>query len=79
MMLVGNPKAGFQLSTLLALATGQLDHDEDVAFVAAREIEVRSPAPVPVEIDGDPLGTTPLSIKAGGPRLTLIVPEAYAR
>ncbi|MEW5962523.1 MAG: diacylglycerol kinase family protein [Pseudomonadota bacterium] len=44
-----------------------------LSILPATRIEV--PDPQPLEADGDALGTAPLVVTAGGPRLRLIVPE----
>lgn len=67
-----------RLRQLIGLASGSLHRARDVEMIAARDIEVRTSSPVPVEIDGDAAGTTPLHIRAQGPRLKIIVPETYA-
>jgi diacylglycerol kinase family enzyme len=64
---------------MLALAAGRIDGAAGVVHVACERVFVRSDAASAVEIDGDVHGTTPLEITVGGPRLRLIVPDAYAR
>ncbi len=64
---------------LAALALGRLDQAAerraDVAIVECREVKVRANHEAAVQIDGDPFGTTPVHVVAGGgPRVNLIVP-----
>lgn len=66
------------LRQLLALATGGLERDKDVTVVPCRHVTVAASTEVPVQIDGDAFGATPLVIEAGGPRVRLIVPAEYA-
>lgn len=69
------------LGASLALATGRLAHaDRLPAGITARpcrRVEIKSETPVPVEIDGDEGGTTPLTIEAGGAPVRFIVPPSY--
>lgn len=62
---------------LLRLAAGRLGQDGDVRTIAFRRAEVMALPPVPVQVDGDDFGTTPLVVEAGGSALSLIVPPAY--
>lgn len=62
---------------LLALGTGSLDTTEGVDILPCLKAEVRSPTPVPTQLDGDVFTPTPLVVEAGGPRLSLIVPKTY--
>ena len=68
-----------RLRQLVALARGRLERDRDVMIVPAERVVVRVEMPVPVQLDGDPAGTTPLDVRTGGPRLNLIVPPAFLR
>lgn len=64
-------------TSLLALATGRLGTCHHVSSHACARIEVESKAPVPVQVDGDAFGATPLVVEAGGgPHVTLIMPLA---
>lgn len=62
------------LAQLIALGLGRVALRTDVQQMSATTVEIRSEAAVPVQIDGDPCGTTPISLVAGGPPLQLIVP-----
>ncbi|MFA5950278.1 MAG: diacylglycerol kinase family protein [Hyphomicrobium sp.] len=66
------------LRQLMSLSLGRLAREHDVEFLSATELEIESDAPVACQVDGDKFGHLPLSIKAGGPRFRLIVPEAFA-
>lgn len=68
---------GTRLRQLVALARGRLEHDADVKVLPADRVTVGSETPVPVQLDGDPTGTTPLEVRSGGPSLDLIVPPAF--
>ncbi|MEQ1718119.1 MAG: diacylglycerol kinase family protein [Hyphomicrobium sp.] len=69
------------LKTSVALALGRLARPEtcpkDVEAIACRHVWIGGPKPVPVEIDGDEGGVTPVEIRAGGVITRFIVPAAY--
>jgi diacylglycerol kinase family enzyme len=62
---------------MLRLAGGRLaDMDNPhVTAMAAARIVVTASTPVPVQLDGDRFGGTPVTIDANGPQLRLIVPR----
>jgi diacylglycerol kinase (ATP) len=66
------------LRQLLALGTGRLHRASGVEMIPCTRLTVHSAGPVASQIDGDPFVATPLEISAGGARVRLIVPEAYA-
>ncbi len=66
------------LRQLLALAAGKLESEAGVDIFPCRHVTVDGPVLVPVQIDGDDFGFTPLVVEAGGPRLRLIVPPEFA-
>ena len=67
------------MGQLLSLLRGQLDRRAqrhgDVAMYRCSHVRISAPAPVPVQIDGDVFGVTPLETQAGGEAIRLIVPE----
>jgi diacylglycerol kinase (ATP) len=64
---------------LLALARGQLLPRADVAMLPCQSVRMHSYAPVPVQIDGDEAGTTPLDIERSRQAVQVIVPVPVAR
>jgi diacylglycerol kinase (ATP) len=66
------------LGQLLSLLRGRLNARAgqygDVATYACSHVKVSAPGPVPVQIDGDPFGVTPLEAEAGSDLIRLIVP-----
>jgi diacylglycerol kinase family enzyme len=62
------------MASLLALASGRLSNCRHVETIACTKAEVRGQTAVPVQVDGDPFGITPLVVKARGHRVSLIVP-----
>lgn len=63
---------------LLELATGRLAVSRHVRAHACERVEIGAELPVPVQVDGDAFGATPLVVEAGvGPRVLLIVPAGF--
>ena len=60
---------------LLALAQGRLHAQPDVRMLPCRQVSIRAEGDVPVEIDGDASGSTPLNIAATDAVVRVIVPE----
>ncbi len=73
-----------RIARLLALAAGRIEGLAGVTHVPCTTVTVRAgttgraAVPVPVEVDGDPFGTTPIEITANGPTVSLVVPATYA-
>jgi diacylglycerol kinase family enzyme len=68
-----------RLAQLLALALGALDRLPGVEVRSCRRIVIEAPAGIPVQLDGDPFGATPVTLSGDGGRLRLIVPDTFAR
>lgn len=70
-------------SHLMSLATGQLEpraqHDGDVEMLPCSRVSVTARNPVPIQIDGDAVGSTPVEVDAGTCEVCLIVPGALPR
>jgi diacylglycerol kinase family enzyme len=64
-----------RLRQLCALAAGLVPRDPSVEMLPCRSARIRSAAPQPTQIDGDPFEATPLDIQSGGPKARLIVPD----
>jgi diacylglycerol kinase family enzyme len=66
------------LAQLLSLLRGRLHaragSHGDVAMFQCSHVKISAPGPVPVQIDGDPFGVTPLEAQAGTDAIHLIVP-----
>lgn len=69
------------LSASTALGLGRLGDPETcprgVTVLPARHVQMGRTVPVPVQVDGDEAGTTPVDIVAAGPRVNVLVPAAY--
>jgi diacylglycerol kinase (ATP) len=63
---------------LMSLVLGRLDARaarlEDVELVRCTRVTISSHHPVPTQVDGDVLGSTPLEVEAGTEELQLILP-----
>jgi diacylglycerol kinase family enzyme len=61
-------------SLVLRAAVGEHLHGEEVVYIKGRRIRVESPNSIPVQIDGEAAGHTPLDIDLLPARLGFIVP-----
>jgi diacylglycerol kinase family enzyme len=59
----------------MRVAVGELAHGEGVVYTTGRHIRVESPSPVPVQVDGEAAGHTPLEVDLLPVRLPFIVPS----
>jgi diacylglycerol kinase (ATP) len=57
-------------------ALGRIAHRSDILHLPAISVEITSERPVPVQLDGEAFGATPVRILAGEATLQLIVPPA---
>lgn len=68
------------LGQLMSLATGHLepraDPGSEVEMLACSRATVTAHRPVPIQVDGDTFGTTPVEVDAGTREVRLIVPGA---
>lgn len=69
---------GALLASLLALASGRLTTCRHVKILPCNRAEIRGRGGVPVQVDGDAFGTTPLVVASEGPRVSLIMPPQSA-
>lgn len=63
------------IGQLIIAALGLAGWRRDIVLASVRDVEIEADRPVPVQIDGEPFGSTPVSISAGGQSLHLIVPS----
>lgn len=67
--------SAFHVARYLAkIAMGSIEKAADVTCLTAKKIRIEADVPVPVQIDGDPAGFTPLEITIIPHTLELIVP-----
>jgi diacylglycerol kinase (ATP) len=59
------------------IVTGNLSDDHDVRFLQAEHVRIEANPPMEVQIDGEPIGTTPLSARAVPGGALFIVPPRY--
>ena len=57
---------------LLGAFLARLAHDRGIAFAKGTRVEIRPDSPVAVQMDGDPAGTTPITIRLVRAALTLV-------
>lgn len=67
-----------RVRALLTVVSGRLDTASGVSIIPCKKVSVASPVPVDIQLDGDPYGSSPVSISGHGLTLRLIVPAAYA-
>ena len=63
------------VTQLVEVAAGRVARRTDVEQVPGGTIEITSDEPVPVQLDGEPFGSTPVTIRTGGPILRLLTPK----
>ncbi|HUG19120.1 MAG TPA: diacylglycerol kinase family protein [Planctomycetaceae bacterium] len=71
---------GSRLSTIsyaISVLLGRHDRRKDVRCLQGRSFRIESDVPVPLQLDGDPFGHTPVDLELGPDRAALIVPENY--
>lgn len=61
----------------LKLLRGRFESDGDLQYLTARHLRIEARPPLPVQIDGEPIGTTPLTIEAVPDAVRLVVPDSY--
>jgi diacylglycerol kinase family enzyme len=65
----------------MSLALGRLGHSgtcpPGVHVLPVRRALIGRRSPVPLEVDGDEAGLSPAEVRADGPHIRLIVPDAY--
>lgn len=67
-----------RLWRLAALVAGRLEHQPGITVIRCSTLSVQASQRVPVEVDGDAFGSTPIEVNANGPVFALIVPGDYA-
>jgi diacylglycerol kinase family enzyme len=69
--------AGHALSLALGRLTNPQTRPAGVHVLPVKHARIGLQSSVPVEIDGDAAGISPIEVRAEGPRVRLIVPPAY--
>ena len=62
------------VETLMHVSLGEHVNQEGVVYLRGKKVVVTSPSKVPVQIDGDPAGFTPLEIEVVPGALRFLVP-----
>ena len=60
--------------TLLQFGVGQFERSTDIIVLRAREIDIRANPEVPVQLDGDAVGTTPVTIRILPGAIRIVAP-----
>ena len=60
--------------TLLRFGVGQIEGSKDITVLRARKVEIRAEPEVPVQLDGDAVGTTPVTIRILPAAIRLVAP-----
>ncbi len=61
---------------LLSLWTRRFDQDADIGYHRARTVRIESRRPLPVQVDGDYIGTTPMSFECVPGALLALLPPS---
>jgi len=71
-VIVQSSNAFQKLLGLPALRSGAFVKSKNVEYRTASRVEAESDAPVPIEVEGEPIGTLPATFEVIGPRLRVI-------
>jgi len=63
------------LRVIISVVSGRHHHDAKVEAYRARSVTIRGVKPLPVHLDGEPIGHTPVSISVAPRALKVIVPR----
>jgi diacylglycerol kinase family enzyme len=69
---IGSPVEAVR--TFLQAAAGEHVLAEGVVYARGKQIEIRAPQPVPIQVDGDPAGFTPAHIHLLPVQVPFVVP-----
>jgi len=64
------------IKLVLSAAAGEHVQQEGVVYVKGRQVRIESTTPVPVQVDGEPAGQTPVEIDLLPCRIPFIVPNS---
>jgi diacylglycerol kinase (ATP) len=73
-VVVQAPRRADLIATLAAVAAGRIEARPNVEIIPCSTAVIKSFGPVPVQIDGDREGSTPLIISADGPSVGFVLP-----
>ncbi len=65
------------LNIMLRILTGRFKGHTDLHYLSVERVSIKAKPPLPTQIDGEALGTTPLTIEAIPNGALLVVPESY--
>ena len=59
----------------LAALRGRVSRETNVTYLTGRRVRIESEEPVPVQVDGDPYGTTPILVELVPSAIPMVVPQ----
>ena len=65
------------LRILLRILTGRFEGHSDLHYLSVQSVTIKAKPPLPTQIDGEPLGITPLHAEAVPNGALLVVPQTY--
>jgi diacylglycerol kinase (ATP) len=65
------------LRILFRILTGRFEGHSDLHYLSVEEVAIMAKPPLPTQVDGEPLGTTPLEAHAVPRGALLLVPQWY--
>ncbi len=65
------------LRILFRILTGRFEGHSDLHYLSVQHVSIKAKPALPTEIDGEPLGTTPLEAEAVPGGALLLVPQTY--
>jgi diacylglycerol kinase family enzyme len=66
------------LRQMLSVLIRRQNYHPDVDFIATKRVTIQSTPPLPVHVDAEPLGMTPMTFEVVPQALTIIVPRESA-
>ena len=73
-MVFDKQKPGEIIKYVSSIALGMSDKASGIHYIQSREIQVTSDNDVPVEVDGELAGKTPIEFKHSGEKLSVFTP-----
>jgi diacylglycerol kinase family enzyme len=77
LMVVSSATVWGALGMLVRIATRRFTGSTDLVYLKAQRVRLLATPPLPTQIDGEPLGTTPLVVEAVPDGALLVVPAEY--
>jgi diacylglycerol kinase family enzyme len=65
------------LSVLFRILTGRFEGHNDLRYLSVEHVLIDARPPLPTQVDGEAVGSTPLEAKAVPGGALLVVPQSY--